>query len=197
MILKGGVRVVDLTARTPCDAGGETGASVLPFTIGDVRLEELDAGVITLLAPYGDGAALSAALEAAHGVAYAKPGRSVGTARARCVWFGQGQALLIGPGPAADLAQHGAMVEQSDGWAVVSLSGDKVVDVLARLVPVDLRAGTFKRGHCVRTMLGHMSVSITRTAQDRMMILVFQSMANTLIHELEAAMRAVAARRIG
>ncbi len=102
---------------------------------------------------------------------------------------------MIGIAPDASLGQHAAVVDQSDAWCAVSLSGGTAEDVLARLVPVDLRRAQFKRGHTVRTQVGHMMTSVTRTGPDSFMILVFRSMAVTLIHELKQAMQFVAARR--
>ena len=87
-----------------------------------------------------------------------------------------------------------AVIDQSDAWASVVLRGSSAVDVLARLVPTDLRPTVFGAGATARTLVGHMSVSITRTEADAFLILVFRSMAQTLIEEITEAMEAVAAR---
>ena len=179
--------MAELRTRTPAEG-------LLPLTIGAATLEEVDPGVLTLLTAYGDTADLSSALEAAHGVGFPVPNRSTEKEGARCIWLGPGQALLMGPAAGASLAAHGAVVDQSDAWCVVALSGAASVDVLARLVPLDLRAGFFQRGHTARSLLGHMSASITRVGDERFLILVFRSMAATLVHDLEGAMAAVASR---
>ncbi len=182
------VPVAELKPRTPC-------GDPLAVAHGDIRLEEIDVGQMTLLSVLGSSDPLSAALEAAHGMGFPAPNRTSGKAGARCVWFGRNQALLIGPAADATLARHAALVDQSDAWCAVSLTGASSEDVLARLVPLDLRAGRFKRGHTARSQLGHMQASITRTGTDSFMILVFRSMAASLIQELSHAMQAVAARR--
>lgn len=179
--------MAELKARTPC-------GDMLPVTHGAAQLVELDLGIVTSVMVTGDEDALSEALEAAHAVAFPKPNRASGKGGIRCVWFGRNQALLIGAAPDASLAAHGALVDQSDGWCAVRLSGGASEDVLARLVPVDLRAGHFKRGHTVRTLVGHMTASITRTGSEDFMILVFRSMASTLVHEVSEAMLGVASR---
>lgn len=181
--------MAELKARTPC-------GDLLPLTLGEATLEELDLGHVTSVMGFGDEASVSKALEAAHGVAFPKPNRTTGKDGTRCIWFGRNQALLIGPEPEAPLTEQAALVDQSDGWCAVSLSGSASEDVLARLVPVDLRAGHFKRGHTARTQLGHMMASVTRTGANSFMILVFRSMAATLVHELGTAMQAVASRRV-
>lgn len=169
-------------------------ASKLPLLIGAVALEALDVGVLTTLVPFGNASALSGALETAHGLGLPGPGKSSGKEGARCLWFGHAEFLLVGPTPAQDLAQHGAVVDQSDAWCAVSISGEASEQVLARLVPVDLRRASFKRGASIRTQLQHIGVSITRTGPDRFMILAFRSMAGTLVHDLKTAMEGLAAR---
>lgn len=181
--------MVELQEVSPC-------AGLVPVTLGQVRLEEMAVGQMTSLSPFGDASALSAALEAGHGVAWPKAGRSTSTVKdgVRCIWFGRNEALLIGPAPDRALGKAAAVVDQSDAWAVVSLQGLGSVDVLARLVPVDLRAASFKQGHTARTQLLHMSASITKLGPDHFMIMVFRSMAASLVHDLKQAMAAVASR---
>ncbi len=180
--------MVDLTEISPCDG-------LLPLTIGATTLTEVAPGAMTSLAPYkGREAALSEALKAGHGMACPAPNRSTGKAGARAVWFGRDLVLLIGPEPHGSLARHAAIVDQSDAWAVVRLQGAGAEAVLARLVPVDLRAAHFKRGHTLRSQLQHMNVSITRVAADAFQIMAFRSMAQTLVHDLKTAMEGVAAR---
>ncbi|WP_171174575.1 sarcosine oxidase subunit gamma family protein [Ruegeria sp. HKCCD8929] len=177
-----------LSANTPCEG-------LLPLTVGSVNLTEEDPGAMTSIAPYkGRVKDLSAALKAAHGMTYPAANRATGKAGARAVWFGHAQAMLMGPAPDASLAEHAALVDQSDAWAVVRLEGDGVEDVLARLVPVDLRPAQFKRGHTVRSLLFHMSASITKVGEKTFQIMVFRSMAETLVHDLKTAMEGVAAR---
>lgn len=178
----------DLIAKSPC-------GDLLPLDIGTIRLSEVDVGAMTSLAAHrGQDKPLSAALKAAHGMALPAKNRATGKEGARAVWFGQGQVLLIGPVADAALTELAAMTDQTDAWAVVRLEGEGAVDVLARLAPVDLRAPAFKRGHTARTLLGHMTTSITKIGDQAFQIMVFRSMAATLVHELENAMQGVAAR---
>lgn len=180
--------MAELIAKTPCEG-------LLPLRIGSVTASEETPGAMTALAPYrGQEKPLSQALKAAHGMAFPAPNRATGRAGARAIWFGRGQAMLIGPAPDAALGQFAALTDQSDGWAVLRLEGDAVEQVLARLVPVDLRAGSFKRGHTLRSQVQHMAGSITRIGDRAFLIMVFRSMAETLVHDVKTAMEAVAAR---
>jgi sarcosine oxidase subunit gamma len=188
LILKEAKCVAKLMAKNP--AGG-----MAPIKIGTVELSEVDAGHLTSFSPYkGQDKAFSEALKAAHGAAMPGPNRATGKDGARVIWFGASHVLLVGPAPDVKLAKLAAMTDQSDAWTVMQLKGQGAADVLARLVPVDLRAQHFKRGHTARTDLMHMSASITCTGVDTLLIMVFRSMAQTLVHDLKTAMEGVAAR---
>lgn len=176
-----------LHATTAC-------AGLLPLTIGTVTVAEVDAGVLTIVSPYGDPSGVEPIMAVAHGVAWPKPGRALTKGRLRLIWFGRNEVLLMGPEPDQKLHAVAAVVDQSDAWAVVHLEGAGSVDVLARLVPIDMRPHVFKNGHTARTQVGHMSASVTRLGDDAVMVLVFRSMAATLVHELKQAMAGVAAR---
>lgn len=178
----------ELIAKSACDG-------LLPVTMGSVVLSEIAPAVLTSIAPFkGQSKALSEALKAAHGMAMPAANRATGTDNARCIWFGRAHALLVGPEPDAGLARFAAVTDQSDAWTVVALEGTGAVDVLARLVPMDLRSSAFKTGHTARTDLMHMSASITRVSANAFQIMAFRSMAKTLVHDLKTAMEGVAAR---
>lgn len=181
--------MLELTSKSAC-------AGLLPLSIGALVLSEETPAAMTSVAPHkGREAALSEALKAAHGMAFPAAGRATGRADARAVWFGRGVAMLIGPQPDTVLADHAALTDQTDAWAVVRLEGEGAEDVLARLVPVDVRQTHFKRGHTARTQVMHMSASVTRVGDAAFQIMVFRSMAKTLVHDLETAMRSIAARQ--
>lgn len=174
------------------------GDGLLPIAHGGLTLTQPELGVLTALAPWrGKVDALSAAVKSAHGLALPAPGRATGGARARCLWFGRDLYLLAGPAPDAGLARHAALTDQSDAWAAMVLDGAGTRDVLARLCPLDLRSRVFRRGHSARSLIGHVNVSLTRIDEDAFLILGFRSMAHTLVHELETAMRSVTARESG
>ncbi len=178
--------MVELAAKSPCEG-------LLPKEIGEVTLSETAYDAITSVAPFnGQTNAVSEALKAQMGAAFPAPNRTTGKASARAVWSGRGQALVLGP--ALTPIEGAAMTDQTDAWACVVLKGASARDVLARLVPIDLRDSSFKRGHAARTQLMHMNVVLMRTGADQYGIMAFRSMAGTLVHDLETAMEAVAAR---
>ena len=180
--------MVDLNAKTPSEGHK-------PVIRGGVTLSEVPMTTITALLPYrGKAADLSAALHAAHGMGLPGPNSLTRAGPAACLWTGLDQAMLIGAEPAETLSAHAAVVDQSDGWTVATLTGAAGVDVLARLTPVDLRPAVFPEGAAIRTQVGHMTASVARLSGDTVQIMVFRSMAGTLWHDLKTAMSGVAAR---
>jgi heterotetrameric sarcosine oxidase gamma subunit len=77
---------------------------------------------------------------------------------------------------------------------VVHIEGAGAEATLARLVPVDLRERFLAQGRTVRTLLGHMAVSITRVGPMEFEVMAMRSMARTLVHELAEAAIGVEAR---
>lgn len=155
---------------------------------GDVTLSEWALGPVTSIAPFpGQGKAIAAALKPL-GLVFPAPNGVSAQGDARLVWTGRGQAFLIGAA-AGDWSDMAAITDQSDGWVGLSLQGTGAQDVLARLVPLDVRA----MGACARSTLGHMPLILLKGA-DGFQLLTFRSMAKTAWHELETAMKLLAAR---
>ena len=183
----GGACVAKLIATTAC-------AGQLPQTIGDVTLSEVMLGPVTSIAPFqGKAEAVTEALTV-EGLRFPGPGETMTSGPARIIWVGQGRALLCGVEPPLSLTSIAALTDQSDANAVVQIEGAAAEAVLARLVPVDLRARALGQGRTVRTMLGHMTASVTRTGPQAFEVMVMRSMARTMIHELAEAAIGVEAR---
>ena len=124
------------------------------------------------------------------------PNRSTGGAKLRAIWVGPDQAFFVGEQLSCELGGLASVTDQSDAWAVVRLEGAHAVDVLTRLTPIALRSSVFKRGHTAKTDLMHMMASITKTGDAAFEVMVFRSMAKTLVHDLTTAMTSVSARDI-
>ncbi|MER9426474.1 sarcosine oxidase subunit gamma [Mesorhizobium sp. M0317] len=90
----------------------------------------------------------------------------------QAVWNGPGQWLIIADNrerfqeTLADLAKFGAVSDQSDSRAVLSLSGVHVYDVLAKGVMIDLHPADFPIGAAASTSIAHVGVSLWRRADD-------------------------------
>jgi heterotetrameric sarcosine oxidase gamma subunit len=160
--------------------------------LGPVTLAEGTPGPITSIASFPGGEkALAKGLKAL-GLTMPKPNILTEKDGARIVWTGQNQAFLIGVPPPE--LEGAALTDQTDGWAVLSLTGPAAVEVLARLLPLDLRTQSFEVGMALRSPLNHMNAIILRLGAEAFEIMVFRSMARTAWHELQTAMEMVAAR---
>lgn len=145
---------------------------LLPIEAEGTSVRALDPLPVTLVHDTGD---LVAGLE------FPGAGEISETVDGRLVWIGPGQALLIGVE-----AEGGNLVDQSDAWAIARIEGPRAEAVLARLVPLDLSG--MAEGQTARTLLGHMTASISRSSGG-FEVMVMRSMAGTLVHDLERAIR--------
>ncbi|NUB44145.1 sarcosine oxidase subunit gamma [Fertoebacter nigrum] len=158
--------------------------------MGGVTLAEAVPGPITSVAPFaGREAELSQALRSL-GLSFPAPNTFNESSGDLIVWTGRDQAFLIGP-----LLEGlpAATTDQSDGWAALSVSGPDAAAALMRLIPLDLRVAAFPPGRAARAPLNHMAAVIWRDGEG-FTLLVFRSMAQTAWHEIETAMKALAAR---
>ena len=161
-----------------------------PVTHGGVTLAETVPEPFVSVAPFDGMEDRLAGLLNDAGLGWPAPNRVIPGPGGRVVWSGRGQAFLFGPVPEG-LDALAALSGQGDGWAGLSLTGDGAAEVLMRLVPLDLAA--MGEGDAARSLLGHMSALFVRDTGG-FGIWVFRSMARTAWHEIEAAMRQVAAR---
>ncbi|KAA9010250.1 sarcosine oxidase subunit gamma [Histidinibacterium aquaticum] len=166
-------------------------AGLLPREVGSLRVTEVDPGPVHWIAPYRSGLEGTAEALGAAGFDWPAPNRWTGGASGRLVSVGPGQAFLVGAVPPE--IPGAAVTDVSDGWAVAALEGPTVREVLARLVPVDLSEQAFGADATARTLVGHMSASVTRVGEG-FEVMVFRSMAGTFVEEVERAARSVAAR---
>lgn len=165
----------------------------LPVTIGGVTLAAAADAPLFSVAPFrGRAGAVAAAL----GVDLPPPGRAADPPTGgRLIWAGLDLWLLRGPAadPTKALAGLAAVTDQSDGWTTLVLSGAGACDVLARLAPIDLDPAAFPPDAVARTQLKHMICLLARTAEG-FEIAVMRSFALTAVHDLQTAMRRLAAR---
>jgi hypothetical protein len=164
-----------------------------PFVALGTTLAEVDPGAVTSIAPYpGQEKAIAKALKP---LGFGFPGVnsfSVSGA-AKIVWSGRAQALLIGAA-CPDIGAAAAVTDQSGGWVTLSLSGPAAADALMRYVPMDLRLAAFPVGMAARTPLYHMSMVLLRVGEEEFHLMLFRSMARTAWHEIEIALKTLAAR---
>ena len=174
--------MVKLLATCPFD-------NLLPRDIGSVSLTPRDLGPMFEIAPFRRQ---RSNVTEALGLPWPEPGRFTAQDEARLLWISPGAALLSGKPPPQDLAA--AVIDQSDGLATLAIGGADARDVLARLVPIDLSPKAFGTDATARTLVGHMTASVTRIGPSSFEIQVFRSMARTLVAELTEAAEHIDAR---
>ena len=88
------------------------------------------------------------------------------------------------------LGGRGSVVDLSDAYAMLRLSGPKVRDSLARLVPLDLHERRFAPGAVAQTVVAHMSVTLWRLEEAERAAPVFEiCVARSLAHSLYGVIR--------
>jgi heterotetrameric sarcosine oxidase gamma subunit len=163
------------------------------LTIGRATLALWPVARMTSVAPFaGQEKAVAQALKTL-GLAFPAPQQTVTKGDATLIWTARAQAFLLNADPAS-LASCAALTDQTDGWAALALQGPQATQILARLIPLDLRGTAFPVGQCARTALNHMNLILWRNAPYSFTLMVFRSMAETAWHEVAAAMQTFAAR---
>jgi heterotetrameric sarcosine oxidase gamma subunit len=74
--------------------------------------------------------------------------------------------------------------EQSDGRALLRLSGPNVRGILAKCLAVDLHPDVFVEGHSGTMLCCHVSANVARVGTDTFEIVVMRSFAGTMFDEL-------------
>jgi sarcosine oxidase subunit gamma len=106
---------------------------------------------------------------------------------------GPGQWFVVGDRPLSArefltletrLAGKAALVDQSHGRIRISVSGIHAEAMLAKGTAVDLNKQSFSAGQTAMTLVGHISVHLTRIDPDSFEILVLRSFAEDLWNDL-------------
>jgi heterotetrameric sarcosine oxidase gamma subunit len=125
-------------------------------------------GLALVTARKGRSAGLIAAAEKAFGIALPTTPRRVENGDLAFVWSGPdrwlahraqpppgGMAALLAP-----LAAHAAIVDQSHARALLSVSGPRVRDALAKGLAIDLHPGAFRTGDTAIASIAHIGVQL-------------------------------------
>ena len=166
----------------------------ITLTVGDVTLMAVDMVIFSLSINSGKSTKAAEILNSKMGLDWPKEQEIKRKHGVSAFWFDHNHICLMGAQPDATLSTHCNVIDISDGWCVVDIFGTHVRDVLARLTPLDMRSQVFKIGVTQRSDLMHMQASISCLEKDHFRLMVFRSMAVTLVHDLTRAMESVAAR---
>ncbi len=119
------------------------------------------------------------ALEAAMGVALPATPKRIAHQGAEILWNGPGQWLVLGE---LDLpAALAAITEQTDGLYLLCVSGPHAVEILKKLLPIDI--ARFGEDDVAITIAAHIGVRVWRE-QGHFTLACFRSFADALHHAL-------------
>lgn len=154
-----------LTPRSPwpnfADSGGPAGVKVrvmdgLGLATVIVRRGQLPALTERVRDRFGMVLPQGACRTEAEGLAFARTGPEVWLAMRDS---GDGFAEFL----ADEIGAAASVSDQSAGYAVLRLSGPKVVENLAKIIPVDLHPRAFKPGDVASTVASHIGVTLWRS----------------------------------
>lgn len=125
-------------------------------------------GIASIIMADGGEAALAQAVMARFGLDLPASPVALYSATHALIWSGPGQWLLVGEdrGRFADdlqaLSGLAAVADQSDGRAVLRLSGARIRDALAKGCMIDLHPAAFPAGSAALTSISHIGVQLWR-----------------------------------
>jgi sarcosine oxidase subunit gamma len=155
--------------------------------------ERCDIGFLSITAERGEAAAVRARLSEALGLDIPTDFRRVGDGVSA---IGPGRWLFDGALAAGDqeqslrdlLAGMAGVVDESDGWVVLDLSGPFVADALAKLVPIDLHPKSFRPGDLALTVASHINVRLWNlSGPNRYRLAAPRSYAESLFRSVASA----------
>jgi len=159
---------------------GDAGVSA-----GEVRNFQL----VLLLARRGRAAAMRKNAKTQFGADPGENARAVaGKNGCTLIWSGPDQFYALTPAAGArpvkelqaKFAKSASLGDQSSGRSLISLSGPRVRDCLAKMLSIDLHPDVFAIGDAASTQMAHMAVNVWRDKNDAFNILVFTSFAESL-----------------
>ncbi len=122
------------------------------------------------------------ALEAALGVPLPATPKRIELGGATILWNGPRQWLVLGE--LALPARHAAITEQTDGLALFFVSGPHAVEILKKLLPIDI--ARFAEDEVAITLAAHIGVRVWREGGN-FILACFRSLAEALQHALMEA----------
>ncbi len=89
-----------------------------------------------------------------------------------------------------DMGSAMTITDQSDSWVTLELSGERCLDVLERICPIDLHPQVFVDGAVARTVMEHLGVILIRH-DNRFLLLGARSSADSFVHALTVSAKFV------
>ena len=81
--------------------------------------------------------------------------------------------------------------DQSDTWSMIRVSGERSLEVLERICPIDLDPNIFTLGSVSRTVMEHIGTIIFRDGDDSYVLLTMRSFSRSMLHAIEVSVKNV------
>ncbi|WP_298855809.1 hypothetical protein [uncultured Ruegeria sp.] len=163
-----------LDATTAC---GDT----FPTKIGDCQLSLSEPRYITSLAPRaGQKQALSRMLDDDYGIGLPDWGKLHARDSNFICPFGHAHYFLFGERSAMHLDGVAHVTDQSSAWATIAMDSPQIVDILARLAPVDLNTAVFPANTVAQTEAARIHTLLFRISTTEFRVMAPRSMAKAL-----------------
>jgi len=178
-------------ARTPLAGIARSGRFGAAGGVPGLIVEECsELSLATVMARHGKEADLKQTVAANFGIDLPDGPRAAAKDGVSFAGIGPRQWLAIAESSAspdfvgalrAQLGGSASITDQSDGRVVLRLRGDRVRDVLAKGVPVDLHPPCFKTGDVASTLIAHIGMQIRQLDdQPTYELMAFRSLAGSL-----------------
>ncbi|MCC0041574.1 MAG: sarcosine oxidase subunit gamma [Rhodobiaceae bacterium] len=88
---------------------------------------------------------------------------------------------------AGKLGDKAYYTDQTDAWAMLSVSGPNCRRALERICMLDLAPGSFPEGASTRTVMEHLGTLIVRDGPDSFLLAAARSSAKSFLHAVETS----------
>jgi heterotetrameric sarcosine oxidase gamma subunit len=166
--------------------------------INKVSITEVSSrSLVSIAVPNGGLAALKAAIKKQLKLDLPEPGKTTNSksGNAMLIWASPDQYLFSFdekdnmPSETVGKLLNGKsyVTDQSDAWVTLKISGERKLEALERICPINLHPDVFKTGMAARTMMEHLGVLIIRDENDSVLLLSARSTAGSLLHAVETS----------
>lgn len=162
---------------------------------GDVTVS--DAGLTGMITLRGNlkSAALAKAVKSAVGVALPAQRGVTQSKKGACAWMSPDELLVLCDYDSADdvvtkiarvlKAEHHLVANVSDARAVITMSGDRIRDVLAQGSPADMAQRSLSEFELRRTRYGQLPVAFWLSSATQAHLICFRSVAEHVFNHLK------------
>jgi len=164
--------------------------------------EVSDLGIVSMAIPSETRDALSDVINQHYSVALPAIGKLTQsqTSNARFLGLQQDQLFMLfdydGDRASEEISakvnakeQLAYLSDQSDSWVTLRISGDRCLDALERICPLDIHPSAFPAGSVARTSMEHMATIIMHESEGSYLLLSLRSFAHSFLHAVTTSIK--------